>query len=76
MEIVDALDNKCRACDCLHALSLAEANYDNMRYYVGLIVFFKTYFVEKCVIMIILYRYSRKGNELDYQKVQAHLKNT
>ena len=41
LEIVDAVDNgKSRARDCLHALSLAEANYDNMRYYGGLIVFF------------------------------------
>ena len=76
LEIVDAVDNgKSRARDCLHALSLAEANYDNMRYYGDLIVFFLTYFVEKCVIIIIFYRYSLKGNGLDYQKVQAHLKN-
>ena len=40
-EIVDALDDdKSRARDGLYALSLAEANYDNMRYYGDLIVFF------------------------------------
>ena len=76
-EIVDALYfRKSRARDCLHALSLAEANYDNMRYYGDLIVFFKIYFVQKGIIISILYRYSLEGNGLDYQKVQAHLKNT
>ena len=77
LEIVDAVDNgKSRARDCLHALSLAEANYDNMRYYGDLIVFFKIYFVQKGIIISILYRYSLEGNGLDYQKVQAHLKKT
>ena len=75
LEIVDAVDNgKSRARDCLHALSLAEANYHNMHYYGDLIVFFLNLFRVKTryynnIVSIVL-----KGMDWTTKKYKRILK--